>query len=147
MTRHNKQRSTLYWYSANLPFIRHTHASPAMTCLLAGHELHTFFCCINDINCVTTVPLQWLWHMGFISRIYLLPKRKLGMWCLWTWAILDTRHQCALSTRANSRLGVARKKQTVLSFRALTGFASIVPPLSLAGSCHSLRSRAGRQGF
>lgn len=41
--------------------------------------------------------------MGSINRISLLPRRRPGMWCLWTWAILDTRHQCVPSIRAKSR--------------------------------------------
>lgn len=41
--------------------------------------------------------------MASISKIFLSLRRRPGTWCLWTWAILDSRHQCVPLTRANSR--------------------------------------------
>lgn len=49
------------------------------------------------------MSLQLPWHMESTNRICLLLRRRPGMWCLWTWAILDTRHLCVPLIRANSR--------------------------------------------
>lgn len=47
--------------------------------------------------------MQLLWRTEFTSRISLLPRRKPGMLCLWTSAILDTKHQSVPLIRGNSR--------------------------------------------
>lgn len=55
------------------------------------------------IDNILPFSLQLRWHMGSINRIFLLLRRKRGMLSLWTWAILDTKHQCVPLIRANSR--------------------------------------------
>lgn len=73
-----------------------------------GRFLQVSKCCCginnnNNNNNIALFPLQLHWHMGSINRIFLLPRRKQGMLSLWTWAILDTKHQCVPLIRANSR--------------------------------------------
>lgn len=47
--------------------------------------------------------MQLLWRTESTSRTSRLLRRKPGMLCLWTWVILDTKHQCVPLIRGNWR--------------------------------------------
>lgn len=63
--------------------------------------------------------LQLHWRMESTNRISLLPRRKPGMLCSWTLAILDTKHQCVPLIRANSRCVENKSTYSTFSFSNL----------------------------
>lgn len=99
----------------------------------------------NNDNDIAHFPLQLHWHMGSINRISLLLRRKPGMLSLWTWAILDTKHQCVPLIRANSRWEETAANMSNTSNRPIRCLTPLALSSHLPDTVHCFWPRTGRK--
>lgn len=84
--------------------------------------------------------------MGSINRIFLLQRRKRGMLSLWTWAILDTKHQCVPLIRANSRCEEMAVNTLNMCNRLISLFDTLLAlSAHLPDTVHCFWPRTGRK--